>query len=54
MKLGLQNYTLNISTKNSCMKFSKNKIKSLKRYDAQNYRILHNVVQRLSKHNIKM
>jgi hypothetical protein len=55
MKLGLQNYAIIIPTDNSYSKFNNNMINSLQIYDiAQNYRILHKVVQRLSQHNPKM
>jgi hypothetical protein len=54
MKLGLQNYVIIIPTDNSYIKFNNNKINSLQTYDiAQNYRVLHEVVQCWSQHNFK-
>jgi hypothetical protein len=53
MKLGLQNYAL-IPIENSCVKFN-NKVNSLQRCNtAQHYRILHKVVQCLSKHTVHL
>jgi hypothetical protein len=50
MKFGLQNYTVIIPTENSYIKFN-NMINSLQIHDiAQNYRILHEVIQRLTPH----
>jgi hypothetical protein len=55
MKLGFHNYAVVIPTKNIDIKFNNRKINSLQIYDiAQNYRILHKVVQRLSQHHLKM
>jgi hypothetical protein len=55
MKLGLPNYAVNITIGNSYIKLNNNKINSLQRHGiAQNYRNLHNVVQRLSQRNLKM
>jgi hypothetical protein len=55
MKSGLQNYAVIMPIGSSCVKFNSNNISSLQRYDiAQNYGILHEVVQRLSQHNLKM
>jgi hypothetical protein len=54
MKLGLQNYVFIMSIENSYMQFNNNEINSLQRYDAQNYRILHKVVQRFSEPNFKI
>jgi hypothetical protein len=55
MKLGLQNYALIIPTKNKCMKFKNDEISTLQMYGtAQNYRILHKVIQLLSQHNLKI
>jgi hypothetical protein len=52
--MGLQNYVVIMPIKNSCIKFN-NKINSLQNHDiAQNYRILHKVVQRLFQHNLKI
>jgi hypothetical protein len=54
MKLGLQNYAVIVPIENSYIKFNNNKINSLQVYDiAQNYKILHKVVQRLSQHNLR-
>jgi hypothetical protein len=54
MKLGLQNYAVITLTKNSCIRFNNNKINTLQTYGAaQNYRILHKVIQRLSQHELK-
>jgi hypothetical protein len=54
-KKGLRNYVvIIIPTENSCIKFNNN-INNLQRYGiAQNYRILHKVVQRLSQHNLRI
>jgi hypothetical protein len=54
MKLGLQNYVFIMPIENSYMQFNSNEINSLQRYEAQNYRILHKVVQRLSEPNFKI
>jgi tRNA C32,U32 (ribose-2'-O)-methylase TrmJ len=55
MKLGLQNYAITIPIDKSYVKFNNNKINSLQIYEiSQNYRILHQVVQRLSQHNLKI
>jgi hypothetical protein len=49
MKQGLQNYAIIIPNDNSYIRFNNNKINSLQTYDiAQNYRILHKAVWRLS------
>jgi hypothetical protein len=54
MKAGLQNHAV-ITTENNCIKFNNKKINSLQIYDtAQNYIILHKVVQRLAQHNLKI
>jgi hypothetical protein len=51
--LGLENYIVIIPTENSYIKF--NKVNSLQIYDiAQNYSILHKVVQSLSEHNLRI
>jgi hypothetical protein len=51
--LGLENYIVIIPTENCYIKF--NKVNSLQIYDiAQNYSILHKVVQSLSEHNLKI
>jgi hypothetical protein len=52
-KKGLRNYVVIIMpTENSCIKFNNN-INNLQRHgNAQNYRILDKVVQRLSQHNL--
>jgi hypothetical protein len=53
MKLVIQNYAVIIPTDISYIKFNNNKINSLQTYGiAQNYRILHKAVQRLSQHNV--
>jgi hypothetical protein len=54
MKLVLHNYSVFIPSDNSYIKFNNNKINSLQAYDnAQNFRILHKVVQRLSQRNLR-
>jgi hypothetical protein len=53
MKLEPQNYAVIVPTVKSYIKFNNNKINSLQRSGfAQNYRILHKLVQRLSKHKL--
>jgi hypothetical protein len=53
MKPELQNYAVIIPVDNSYIKFKNKKINSLQIYDtAQNYTILHKVVQSLSQHNL--
>jgi hypothetical protein len=55
MKLGLQNYAVIIPVDNSYIKFNNNNINSLQTYYiAQNYRILHKVVQCWCQHKLKM
>jgi ssDNA-specific exonuclease RecJ len=55
MKLGLQNYTVNVPIDNIYIKFNNNNLNSLQTYGiAQNYRNLHKVVQRFLQHNLKM
>jgi hypothetical protein len=55
MKLALQNYAVIIATDSSYIKFNNNEINSLQTCDnAQNYRILHKAIQRLSQHDINM
>jgi hypothetical protein len=55
MKLGLQNNTIIIAINNSYIKCNNDKINSLQTNGiAQNYRILHKVVQCLSQYNLKM
>jgi hypothetical protein len=47
MQLGLRNYAFIMPIEISCIKFNNNEINTLPRYDtAQNYRILHKVVER--------
>jgi len=54
MKFGLQNCAI-IPTENSCIKFNNNKTNTLQRYGiAQNYIILHKMVQLLSQHSFKI
>jgi hypothetical protein len=54
MKLVLHNYSVIMPSDNSYIKFNNNKINSLQAYDnAQNCRILHKAVQRLSQHNLR-
>jgi hypothetical protein len=54
MKLRLQNYVVIMLNEKCCIKYNK-KSSSLQSYDtAQNYNILHRVVQRLSQHNLKI
>jgi hypothetical protein len=64
--MGDMNTEICMDDVNSCISGSRNfiiflyfihlsrKFNSLQRYDAQNYRILHRVVKRLSQHNIKI
>jgi hypothetical protein len=55
MKLGLQNYAVFTPIKYSNIKFNKNKINSLQIYDiAQNYKIIHKVVQCLSQYHANL
>jgi hypothetical protein len=57
MALGLQNYAVIIPKENSYVKFNNHKINSLQiaLYDfAQNYRIIHNVVQLLFRLNLRI
>jgi hypothetical protein len=54
MKFEFQNYVATIPIKNSYIEFNNN-VNSLQIYNiAQNYGILHKVVQRLSQHNLKI
>jgi aspartate/glutamate racemase len=54
MKLWFRNYTVIIPTENKIYHIN-NKVNSLQTFDiAQNYRILHKVVQRLSQHNLSI
>jgi hypothetical protein len=62
--MGVLNTVVCMDKVNSCISGSRNfiifmakvkQLNSLQRYDtAQNYRILHSVVQRLSQHNLKI
>jgi hypothetical protein len=55
MKLGLQNYAVIMPIEQGCIKFNNDKLNSLQSHDiAQNYRVLHREVQRLSQHNLKI
>jgi hypothetical protein len=55
MKRGLQNYVVILPIENTCIKVNNNKINSLQRCDtAQNYRIRHKVMQRMSQHNLEI
>jgi hypothetical protein len=54
-KWGLQNYAIIIPIENISIRSSNKELNSLQGHDiAQNYRILHRVVQRLFKHNLKI
>jgi hypothetical protein len=55
MKLGLRNYTVIMSNEKSCIKFNNNRLNSLQSYDiAQNYTVLHRMIQRLFQHKLKI
>jgi hypothetical protein len=52
-KSGFQSHVVIMLIEASCIKFSNNKLNSLKIYGiVQNYRILHKVLQRFSQHNL--